>query len=152
MTFLRRLRGVACLTRLRRIMVLMLILCIIMLLYLKIVNFAQSSARYNMLAKLCAKKQIIYMDYTCRYLNELHAFESGLRPRATLDFISVSPAGSERAFAVEGAARNRKLAERWGRLKSVYERAARFPWVTIPAELQHPSWEDELERHADGEW
>ena len=66
--------------------------------------------------------------------------------------LSGSPSGSERAFAEEGAARNRELADHWGRLERVYERAARFPWVTVPRPLQHPTWEDELGQHNDGEW
>ena len=147
-----RFRWVAWLTRLRAIAVLTLIVSLVVFGYLQFGKFEQEATRYHRLAELCGKKQRIYDGYAREFQSEWEAFSSRRHPKESLNLISGSAAGSERAFAEEGAARSRKLADHWERLKSVYERAARLPWVTVPGPLQHPSWEDELGHHDDGEW
>ena len=152
MTSTSRFGWVAWLTQLRAIAALTLIVSLIVFGYLHYRKFEQEAPRYRRLAELCGKKQRVYDGYAREFQSEWEAFSSGRRPKESLNLISGSAAGSKRAFAEEGAARSRELAGHWGRLKSVYERAARFPWVTVPSPLQHPSWEDELGHHNDGEW
>lgn len=143
---------VAWLTRLRAIAALTLIVSLVVFRYLHYRKFEQEAPRDPRLAELCVKKQSVNDGYAREFQSEWEAFSSGRRPKESLNLISGSAAGSERAFAEEGAARSRELADHWGRLKSVYERAARLPWVTVPGPLQHPTWEDELGHHDDGEW
>jgi hypothetical protein len=128
--------------------------------YLQYRKLEREATRYGKLAELCGKKQSRYdryaqqfqSEYAQQFQSEWEAFSSGRRPAASLDLISASAVGSERTFAEEGAARSRDRANHWGRLKSLHERAARLPWITVPGPLQHPSWEDELCRHDDGQW
>lgn len=89
---------------------------------------------------------------TSDFQSEWEAFSSGGSPKESLSLISGSAAGSEKAYADEGADLSRHVADYFARLKSIYERATRYPWVTVPRPLQHPSWEDELEPYDDGEW
>jgi|GEM_PF-2176315 len=144
----------AWLTRFRGIATLTLVVAIIAFGYLRYRKFEREAARYGRLAELCGKKQRIYDGYARQYQSEWEAYSSGQRPKESLNLISASAAGSEKAFAAEGVASSRKVGDYWGRLKGVYERAARFPWVTIPGPLQHPIWEDEIGPHDgdDGRW
>lgn len=152
MTPISRFKWLSWLTQIRAIAVLTLIVSLIIFGCLQYREFAQEAARYRRLAELCEKKQWVYDGYAREFQSEWEAFSSGQRPKELLNLISGSPAGSERAFAEEGAARSREQADYWGRLKSIYERAARFPWVTVPGSFQHPSWDDELEPYDDGVW
>jgi len=152
MTSNRRFGWVAWLTQLRAISLLTLFVSIIIFGYLQYRKFEPEATRYRRLAELCEKKQKVYEGYAQQFLTEWEAFSSGRRPKESLELISTSPAGSERAYAEEGAASSRQVAEHWRRLKSVYERAAWLPWITVPGPLQHPRWEDELKSYDDGAW
>lgn len=144
----------AWITRFWAIATLTLIASLVAFGYLQYRKFEREAARYSRLAELCGKKQRIYDGYAQQYRSEWETFASGRQPKESLNLISASAAGSEKAFAAEGVASSRKVADYWGRLKGVYERAAWFPWGTVPGPLQHPIWEDEMGHHDgdDGEW
>jgi hypothetical protein len=110
------------------------------------------SLRYREMAAYCSKAEATYRSYERRYLTELQDFESGRRPSAGIDFIALSPTGSENDFARAGAAQSRAVAEHWARLKGVYVRASWIPWVDLPDSLRHPSWEDNMRPYKCGPW
>ena len=104
-----------------------------------VAKWVRVSLRYREMAVYCSKAEATYRSYERRYLTELQDFESGLRPRAELDFISGSPIGSESDFASEGAAQCRAVAEHWARLKGAHCPGVGPPWVDLPDSLRHPS-------------
>ena len=135
----------------RRLMVAVAIVASILAVSPLMAEWVRGSLRYQEMAAYCSKAEATYRSYERRYLTVLQDLESGLRPRDDLALISASPM-VERDFAREGAAQNRAVAERWGRLKGVYVRASWLPWVDLPHSLRHPSWEAEMRPYSCGEW
>jgi hypothetical protein len=113
-------------------------------------KWVRVSLGYREMAAFCSKSEAAYRSYEQRYLTELQDFESGLRPRAELGFISGSPTGSESDFASEGATQCRAVAEHWARLKGAYVRASWLLWVDLPDSLRHPSWEGDMRPYVCG--
>jgi hypothetical protein len=117
-----------------------------------VAEWVGAARRYREMAAYCSNSEATYRSYERRYLTELRDFESGLRPVAELGFIAVSPIGSERDFATDGAAQSWAVAEHWARLKGIYVRASWIPWINLPDSLQHPIWENDTRPRECGPW
>jgi hypothetical protein len=142
------------LTKVRWIVAIVAIIAILLWGALKLEKLKRLSNHYGMMSHYCRNVESTYTKYRNDYIEELRLFENNKASKSSLNFLSLSPPGRERIFAVEGAARNQELAIKYGNLKKIYEEASIYPWVDIPEELRHPIWEREMgrQKHGDGEY
>jgi hypothetical protein len=152
MPFRKMMPFLASLTRMRWIMALAAVTAILLWGAREVSQMLKLSARYQKMALYCGKSEATYLRYCDQYLSELRDFDIKKINRDSLTFIALSPPGRERGFAEKGVALNRESADHWRRLKRFYGRVSRFPWISVPEDLQHPRWEDELDPHPDGAW